>query len=313
MSICRINRRAFLRRSALAWASLMATSGTVALGQDALVAVVYPELAEPYRTVFAQMVQGVREVGGASVVPVCLETEVGAGGLGGFLRQSGIKKAIILGRKAIKAAAALGPEVQVVFGGAVLAPSPEIKHASSISLTPDTDQLFAVLRQLAPQVRRVFTVFSPAQSGWLVDLAQEQARARGVELIAQPADDVRASAREHGRQLEALDAKRDGLWLLQDSNIVDDSVVLPLVLRLAWDRELVVFSSSLPHVKKGALFALYPDNVGLGRELAQLSQSPTPGVVHPARRLKRALNTRTAAHLGVTAARTGFDAVFPEQ
>lgn len=307
-----MNRRAFCR-AGLAWAGLAVAPMQSAWGQDALVAVVYPELAEPYRTIFAQIVQGAREAGGASIVPVCLDTEIGAGGLAAYLRQSGIKKIIALGRKAIKAATALGAEVQIILGGAVLSPSSETKVASAISLTPDASQLFTTLRQLAPDVRRVFTVFNPEQSSWLIDLAREAGRSRSVELIAAPAEDLRASAREHGRQLEALDAKRDGVWLLQDSNTVDDSVVLPLVLRTAWDRELVVFSNSLPHVKKGALFSLYPDNIGLGRELAQLAQNPTPGVVHPARRLKRALNTRTAAHLGLTVQRSAFDAVFPEQ
>lgn len=307
-----MKRRAFCRVG-LAWAALAVLPVDRAWAQDALVAVVYPELAEPYRTIFAQIVQGAREAGGASIVPVCLDTDIGVGGLAVYLRQSGIKKIIVLGRKAIKAASALGAEVQVVLGGAVLAPSNETRLASSISLTPDAGQLFALLRELAPDIRRVVTVFSPEQSGWLIESARDTARQRGVELMATPADDLRASAREHGRQLEALDAKRDGLWLLQDSSTVDDSVVLPLVLRTAWDRQLVVFSSSLPHVKKGALFSLYPDNIGLGRELAQLAQSPTPGIVHPARKLKRALNTRTAAHLGVSVKRAAFDAVFPEQ
>jgi putative tryptophan/tyrosine transport system substrate-binding protein len=308
-----MNRRVFLRGMGLLFGALSGLPVARVWSQDTLVAVVYPELAEPYRTIFAQMVQGVRDAGGPAVVPLCLDSDIGSAGLGAYLRQSGIKKVIVLGRKAIKAASDLGAEVQLVLGGAVLAPSSETRFASSISLTPDTDQLFTVLRQLAPDVRRVFTVFSPVQSGWLIELARESARQRGLELAAVQADDLRTAAREHGRQLETLDAKHDGVWLLQDPTTVDDTTVLPLVLRLAWDRQLVTFSSSLPHVKKGALFALYPDNVGLGRELAQLMRAPTPGVIHPARRLKRALNTRTAAHLGLVVQRTAFDAVFPEQ
>jgi putative tryptophan/tyrosine transport system substrate-binding protein len=309
-----MNRRLFLRAaSRLALGAIGALPLSRAWPQDALVAVVYPELAEPYRTIFAQMLQGVREVAGAGVVPLSLGADVEASGLAAYLRQSGIKKVIVLGRQAIKAASTLSPDVQVVLGGAVLAPSAETKLASAISLTPDADQLFAMLRQLAPEVRRVFTVFSAVQNGWLIELARAIARQRGMELVAAQAQDLRSAAREHARYLEALDPKHDGIWLLQDANTVDDSVVLPLVLRLAWDRQLVVFSSSLPHVKKGALFALYPDNVGLGRELAELMQTPTPGVVHPARRLKRALNTRTAAHLGLPAQRSAFDAIFPEQ
>ena len=81
-----------------------------------------------------------------------------------------------------------------------------------------------------------------------------------------------------------------------------------------------VFSSSVGHVKRGALFALYPNNVELGRSLAASAQAALSSAGHAARGvvpLKEvlvAVNLRTASHLGLQlgARQQSFDLVFPE-
>jgi putative ABC transport system substrate-binding protein len=93
---------------------------------------------------------------------------------------------------------------------------------------------------------------------------------------------------------------------------------LPLVLEGAWNRNIALFSSSLTHVRRGALFSLYPNNLAFGRRLAASVQSearegPAFGVM-PLREVLAAVNVRTASHLGLTAAarQQNFDFVFPE-
>ena len=113
--------------------------------------------------------------------------------------------------------------------------------------------------------------------------------------------------------------KRDALWLPQDTTTVDDDTILPFVLRQSWNRDLPVFSSNVTHVKRGALFALYPDNVELGRALAQAAVRYLSGSKHGVegvqalREVKSAINTRTAAHLGLSldTKLAGYDLVFP--
>jgi putative tryptophan/tyrosine transport system substrate-binding protein len=93
------------------------------------------------------------------------------------------------------------------------------------------------------------------------------------------------------------------------------------VLQEAWTRGLAVFSSSVAHVKRGALFSLYPNNVELGRSLAgaalgQLSGNGAQGRgVMPLKDVLMAVNVRTASHLGLGVAQRqlSFDMVFPEQ
>lgn len=116
------------------------------------------------------------------------------------------------------------------------------------------------------------------------------------------------------------DPKRDALWLPQDTTTVEESSVLPLVLEGAWNRSLAVFSSSVAHVKRGALFSLYPNNLALGRQLAAsalnypVGGSPSASV-SPLKDALLAVNVRTASHLGmaVSSVPNGIDLVFPSQ
>jgi putative ABC transport system substrate-binding protein len=93
-----------------------------------------------------------------------------------------------------------------------------------------------------------------------------------------------------------------------------------MVLQESWNRNLVVFSSSFGHVRRGVLFSLYPNNAGLGRHLAGVAlaflASGDYGVrgMVPLRDVLVAVNLRTTKHLGVSANRQqGADMVFPEQ
>jgi len=93
--------------------------------------------------------------------------------------------------------------------------------------------------------------------------------------------------------------------------------VLQMVLRAAWDRNLVVFSSNPSHVPKGALFALFPDNQAMGRHLGVViaGRNGHSPALAPLEQLNTAINIRTADHLGLglSAADARFDMVFPSR
>lgn len=58
---------------------------------------------------------------------------------------------------------------------------------------------------------------------------------------------------------------------MADTGVVEPETILPTVIEQSWQRKLAVFSGSLQHVRRGVLFALYPDNRQLGRRLADLA------------------------------------------
>jgi putative ABC transport system substrate-binding protein len=268
------------------------------------IAVIYPDLGEPYHSVFQQILSGIEQTAPTRVVGIALPESLHPDQLERRLRDEGAAVVIALGRHGLKAASEL-PKTLPVVGGAVLAAPDDGPGASTlVSLTPDPQLLLKHLKRMAPSVRRVFTVYSARQNDWLMALAQKAASAQGIELVQLETDDLRIALQRFHEIVDTAEPGHDAIWLPQDTAVLDDQVVLPFVLQQAWDRSLIVFSSTLAHVRRGALFALYPDNVDMGRQLANsalsLIETTHPRrTVQPLREVRLALNTRTAGHLGL--------------
>jgi putative ABC transport system substrate-binding protein len=278
--------------------------------------VLYPDIGEPYRSVFMEIIQGIEDQSRAKAHGIALAGSGEPADLRGILKNG--KVVIALGRQGLKAAAAIDPPTGMVVGG--VGAAPEAERFNGISLTPDPALLFGMLRQLLPGVRRVIVIYNPLTNESLIRLAREAARAHGLELTALEASSLSGAARIYEAQFASADSRRDALWLPQDAVTVEETTILPLVLKESWSRNLPVFSSSMLHVKKGVLFGLYPNNLQLGRDLAALALAlqngePVKRGLTPLRAVRAALNSRTASHLGlnlVASQQRNFDAIFPE-
>lgn len=303
----------------LFFTALAVTSPAWAAGEDRI-AVIYPDIGEPYRGIFAKIIEGIEDKVGTRVAnhPVRADTDIGV--LKASLLRQNTKVVIALGRQGMKTATALSNGIRVVVGGVLTVPENEVRGLPVISLSPDPALLFARMKALMPGAKRVFVVYDPAFNGWLIKLANEAARAQGLELVAYEAQDLRSAVRFYQEIFSAADGHRDVLWLPQDSTTVEQSSILPLVLQKSWNQGIAVFSSNAGHVRRGVLFSLYPDNVALGKRLAGLAQgiliSGDYGRVGmmPLRDVQSAVNLRTAKHLGIDPGQQqGFDTIFPEQ
>lgn len=267
------------------------------------IAVIYPRLGEPYRSVFRQIVSGIESAMPHEVLSIELDERDTVESLSQRLDEGQIGVVIALGRHGLQLASRLPPAVPVV-GGAVLA-SPDDRPPSGtlVSLAPDPRQMIGQLKRLAPSVKRVFVVYSPQENRWLMDLAGPAAKANGLEFVPIATEDLRTALKEFHGIMETARIGHDAIWLPQDNRVLDDQVILPFVLQQAWDRSIVVFSSTLGHVRRGALFALYPDNEEMGHQLATSARSildrRNGPAIEPVSRLRLALNTRTAGHLGI--------------
>ncbi|MBI5435566.1 MAG: hypothetical protein HY937_00365 [Nitrosomonadales bacterium] len=299
--------------------ALAVISPAWAAGEDRI-AVIYPDIGEPYRGIFEKIIDGIEDKVGTRVAnnPVRADTDIG-GLKAGLLRQN-TKVVIALGRQGMKTATVLNSGIRVVVGGVLTVPEDEARTQPVISLSPDPALLFARMKALMPAAKRVFVVYNPALNGWLLKLAKEAARAQGLELVAHEAQDLRSAVRFYQEFFSAVDSKSDVLWLPQDSTTVDESSVLPLVLQASWNQGVAVFSSNSAHVRRGVLFSLYPDNVALGKSLAGLAQDILNSGGYggrgmmPLRDVQSIVNLRTAKHLGLNPDRLqGFDTTFPEQ
>ncbi|MES2951861.1 MAG: ABC transporter substrate binding protein [Pseudomonadota bacterium] len=280
------------------------------------IAVLYPDLEEPYRGIFAKIIEGIEAQVGAPVASYAVGGANSAQDILAQLKRQDIKVVIALGRQGMKAASALDSEFGVVAGGVVSPPTGDGRSFPIVSLAPDPKMLFERLKHFMPEVRRVIVVFDPKQNAWLMRLARDAARAQGLELQALEVADLKNAVRVYQEVLASADPKKDALWLPQDSTTVEESSVLPLILENAWNRNLAVFSSNVTHVKRGALFSLYPNNVALGRQLASSALNLPGGnaaLVVPMKDALLAVNIRTASHLGLqlSSRQQAFDLVFP--
>ena len=291
----------------------------LARGAEAPIAVVYPEIGEPYRAIFEKIVEGIEDRAGPRVVKYAVKPNADSAELKSDLRRQDARVVIALGRQGMKAVVP-DRSMAMVVGGVVTLPESEARGLSVISLSPDPSLLFARLKVLMPAAKRVLVVYDPRHNAWLMRLAKEAARAKGLELVAYEAQDLRGAMQQYQAAFAAADSRTDALWLPQDITTVEEGSVLPLVLQESWNRSLAIFSSSFGHVRRGVLFALYPDNVELGKSLAGLALGILSSGNHggqgmmPLRDVRIAVNLRTAQHLGLDLSRQqqGFDLVFPE-
>lgn len=284
------------------------------------VAVVYPNVREPYRDVFLEIIRGIETTLGQSVIHYVLDSDDDASALLGRVQNDHVDVVISLGRAGLAATKQLAGSFPVVVGGVLISPGQESKGQTGISLTPDPEIFFARLKSIVPNAKEVTVIFDPRQKAWEIERARKVAGAFALNLNAFPAEDLRLSAELYRKVLAQIKDGSIAIWLPQDNAAMDEQALLPVVLQEAWERNFVVFSGNLDHVRKGALFSLYPDNFGMGRSLAALAlerlKNGTAGTaaINPLRDLLLAVNLRTAEHLGLHFAsrdRQQFDLVFP--
>jgi putative ABC transport system substrate-binding protein len=286
------------------------------------IAVIYPDIGEPYRSAFATIVRGIEDRAPGKTTSLAIAQDANSSAVIDELRHRNVRTVIALGRTGLKVAHGLDRQLRVIAGGVLSVPEAEAQGMMIQSLAPDPALMFAKLKAFVPNARRVVVVYDPRQNEWLIRLARESAKAQGLELLALEADELKSALRRYQDVMGALNPRRDVLWLPQDSTTVDESAVLPWLLRESWNQGLVVFSSNVAHVRRGALFSLYPDNTELGRHLGSTAMaSLAPGALPPVhglyalRQVLTAVNSRTAEHLGVDlrSAAQRIHLVLPEQ
>lgn len=280
------------------------------------IAVLYPNIADQYRQHFIAMIQGIEERTKVKVRAYAVDAKADVYDINAQLKRNGVRVVIALGRQGISTAAGLDRDIMVLAGGALLN---DAENLHGISLTPDPAMLFARLKSLLPDIRRVLVVYDPRKTEWLLRIARDAARAHGLELVAHEARDLAHAAQLYTTVFAGADGRRDAVWLPHDTTTVEEGTLVPLVLKESWNSSVPTFSSTMLHAKRGALFAMTPDNVEMGRTLASSALGLMSGDrrkgVQPLRELRTAINLRTASHVGLNIGfqqQRTFDYIYPE-
>ena len=283
------------------------------------IGVIIPEVRKPYKIIFDDINKGVVDALSKTPKLFYINANTKRSDIHTWVIESQINSVITLGQASAKLMQDIPSQVNIVSGALLTMPT-QSKFNQGVALTPNPKDLFYTLKMLKKKIKRVAVVYNPDKYQWLIDLAKSQVSAYGIELLAYKATNIKESVKIHTRLLSNDDNESLALWLLQDRSTVDNKVVLPFLLEKAWQKSMVIFSSSLGHVKKGALFCMYPNNRAHGRQLGTLLIDNIRGRNTPSTRLTpthealTAINARTAEHLGNKLSNSDlkdFDVVFP--
>jgi putative ABC transport system substrate-binding protein len=277
------------------------------------IGVIYPESSPPYTRLYQKIIDGMNGGDVRITVRVVAKTE-SPEDIRNWMTASQNQAAITLGELPAQLHAPLAALGPLVIGAT---PLPDAT-ASGVSLSASPAQLFRRLRLVKPGIERIFVVYKPQASSWLVSAGRAAARDLGIDFQAIACDDIQQASAAVARIFQDTRPGKDAIWLTLDP-VLPINQILPVLLKEAWDKQVALVSNNPLDVARGVLFALYPDYTGMGRQLVdrtkrQLARTAPPGP-EPAEYLLGAFNTRTAAHLGITLTepqRRSFERLFPE-
>ena len=289
------------------------------------IGIIYPDNKGPYRAILAEVISGIEEKSKRAVYKYPLSATSNTREILDQMTQRNTGAVIALGREGlgfVPNLTNLKHPIPVIVGGVYsILESEQRTVVGGVSLIPDPKLFFLNLKTLVPKIRKVVVIYNAKHNDWLMKIAREAASSHGLMLTALEAHDLPTAARTYAATLQEINPQQDALWLLQDSTTLEDTI-FSLILGESWNRNLTVFSSNLTHVKKGLLFALYPNNTRMGNTLAKLASDAISGTAtntiapafFPLQDVDSAINMRTAIHSGIEVKSTHhFDTIFSEQ
>jgi len=263
-------------------------------------AVIYPEIREPYRQIFLSIHKGIKNSFEGELSTYVLKKKTTSDALHNWLNNQNVDGAIVLGNRSMRAALSL-PSSPLTIVGAVLIQPSEAK-LSTITLVPSPNVIFKEVKKVLPKVKRVQVVYRQVND-WFIKQSIEHAAQQGLRLVPHKAENVSEMAYQYRQILSEMDPEEDALWIAPYGRS-PDKTILKVILEESWRNRLAVISSSLADVKRGALFSFYTNNVGMGKELVsfwhnELKNKSNEIHVQTSKSIEIAINLRTANHLNL--------------
>lgn len=277
-------------------------------------AVVYPNVPAPFNEIFKEIIAGLDEAYQGDIRTLELAKKDKTEKAIDWINETNPAAVIALASQGYHVAKAINGTRPVLVSALPISPS----GLSGISLVPAPSRLFNALQELAPSVKTINVVYSH-RSEWVIPMAQFEAKQKGYKLNAVKVATVKEALQAYDKVLSRFDIIRDALWIPLDPISGNEQVIIPTLLERSWEQNLILFSSKPAHVKRGALFTLFPNHVELGKSLVKMLQekknlAENP-LIKPMTDTELAVNLRTAAHLGFeykNQQKSQFYLTFPE-
>jgi putative ABC transport system substrate-binding protein len=282
---------------------------------DAKTGLLYPDLREPYRSIFTNIIEGVEDTSREDVLTLEIKKDDTAEKVREWIRENNLDAVIALGSRSNKLLTQVDVRKKIV--GAITKPNKKNGYEAGILLSPDPKLMVNELNRLVPSVKHIYMVYSEGSSSWYLDVVKHYTKNSEIELHAFKSDSIKQSLLFYSKILQKAD-NRSAIWLLQDRLSSDSRLIMPMLLEKAWDKKIPVISNKAGHVERGVLLALFPDHFELGVSLARLLTEgrEEKNKYLPYTSAYIAANKRTADHLGLDWSRKlmrSFKLVFPEK
>ena len=146
-------------------------------------------------------------------------------------------------------------------------------YMTGLGSMPAVAEVFAVLRQLRPEVTRVGLVWNPAESNSVAatTLARVECAKLGITLVEGNAENP-ASVGEAAAAV--LSKGVDALWVSPDITVI---TAVDVMIATAKQARVPVFTSIPGNARKGALFDLGADYIAIGRLTGELAADVLDG------------------------------------
>jgi putative ABC transport system substrate-binding protein len=273
--------------------------------------IVYPQVREPFAQVFEEIVRGAEDGYEQQVQRVAMsENQSPVDFVHVLDRQSPV---LVLGNRLARQVSQHNTQHKVIVG----AVNGEFNQVFGISLTPSFEAISNKLSSLVPKVKKIHVITKPENTALDFDLVAGISLHKGYRVVIHEAEDIRSAAAVYRKLVETLD-QDDAVWILPNGSFVNNAM-LSILLQASWEKHFVVFSSNPIHVKRGALFSVYPNNYKMGLSLGRLAQTVAKDRVanrqmQPLNDVFVTLNERTSNHLGISLTddlRANIDLVLP--
>jgi len=282
------------------------------------ITVLYPEARKPYSTFFDAIINGIKEEPRVNIQALAVNKTLNEEDFLLSLRQTNPDAVILLGRENIPLQDKIAMSYKTIHGALFLSTEDIKKGHSGVSMNPDPALLFAELKKIQINIKKIHVVFDPISNGWLVQRAIESAAKSGLIIIPHKVSNLQQAALKYKEIIRNNNHTEDALWLLHHDPTLDNQSLLPRVLSDAWKYKQVVISSNPSHVRRGALLSILPDNQQIGKDLALTAIRLLNGQkanITPMQSTLVVANLRTAKHLSNTihlTKKTNFALTYPK-
>ena len=291
--------------------SLSQASVATAVEEAVDLVIIYPEVREPFARIYEEVVRGAEEGYQQKVRRVSMADNQSPVDFVHVLDRS--SPVLVLGNRLARQVTEHNSDRHLIVG----AVSSEYSDVFGITLIPDADVIAQKLPLLVPAIKTVHIVTNAGNNLLDFQRATEALSQQRIRLSIHQAEDIRDAAGVYRELMQTLD-KDDAVWILPTGSFVNNAM-LAILLHESWEKHFVVFSSNPVHVKRGALFSIYPNNYKMGMSLGRLARN-IARKKPPERRMQAlqdvfvTLNERTSNHLGIGLTdemRTHIDLILP--